>query len=132
MRCPLIEGYEPCSRGGGHSGPCALNLTPPSVRERLVTWLAWFCPWMPPLFWVYPHRLAVAALAALTLAGCAADWRDRSVLSPIDQAYLETLWASCMYNANVATAGRAAAEDCASTTHRIMCHARMIESRECP
>lgn len=79
-------------------------------------------------------KLLLGLLAPLVIAltGCAPDWRDRSVLSPVDQAYLETLWASCMYNANTMTTGRAAAEDCASTTHRIMCHARMVESRECP
>jgi hypothetical protein len=66
---------------------------------------------------------------ALLLTGCAADWRDRSVLSPSDQAELETLNALCMadvlYPAHGPGLRNERATACADITHRMLCHARV-------
>ena len=70
-----------------------------------------------------------AALLALLLSGCAADWMDRSALSAVDQANLTTLHDTCEADLLFPSAGpremTARASYCADVTHRMLCHARV-------
>lgn len=66
------------------------------------------------------------ACAAFALSGCAADWRDRSLLSAVDTADLATLHVMCVADTTQSDVGRQEqAQVCADITHRLMCHARV-------